>query len=101
MILKACSATSLRMPSISKGFHAKDIAVRVEEVDERAFLFGGKVRANAKHLAVGAGGIDEDLLGILRGSKEHISHLESGTPLTVTTLMVASSSEVMVVEASL
>ena len=37
----------------------------MEEVDERAFLFGGKRGANAHHFAFGAAGVYEDLLGAL------------------------------------
>jgi hypothetical protein len=49
----------------------------VEEVDERAFLFGGVVGTDAQHLAVGVAGVDGDLLGALRGLKG------SGLPLGV------------------
>ena len=35
----------------------------MEEVDERAFLFGGKRGANTHHFALGAAGVYEDLLG--------------------------------------
>ena len=37
----------------------------MEEVDERAFLFGGKRGANTHHFALGAAGVYEDLLGTL------------------------------------
>ena len=37
----------------------------MEEVDERAFLFGGKHGANEHHFALGAAGVYEDLLGAL------------------------------------
>ena len=37
----------------------------MEEVDERAFLFGGKRGADAHHFALGAAGGYEDLLGAL------------------------------------
>jgi hypothetical protein len=52
-----------------RGFPREDVTVRVEEVDERAFLFGRKVRANAQHLAIEADGIDGDILGVLCGLK--------------------------------
>ena len=39
-----------------RGFPRKDVFVVVEEVDERAFLFGGKRGADAHHLALGATG---------------------------------------------
>ena len=41
----------------------------MEEVDERAFLFGGKRGADAHHFALGAIGVYEDLLDTLRGLK--------------------------------
>ena len=37
----------------------------MEEVDKRAFLFGGKYGANALHFAFGAARVYEDLLGAL------------------------------------
>ena len=37
----------------------------MEEVNERAFLFGGKRGANAHHFALGDAGVYEDLLGAL------------------------------------
>ena len=55
--------TSLGMPGMSEGFPRKDVFVGAEEVNERAFLFRGKSGANAHHLALGATGIYEDLLG--------------------------------------
>ena len=48
-----------------RGSPHKDVFVGLEEVDERAFLFGGKCGANAHHFAVGAIGVYEDLLGAL------------------------------------
>ena len=41
----------------------------MKEVDERAFLFGGKHGANAHHLALRATRINEDLLGTLHRLK--------------------------------
>jgi hypothetical protein len=37
----------------------------MEEVDERAFLFRGEGGADTYHLAVGAAGVDEDLICVL------------------------------------
>ena len=48
-----------------RGFPRKDVFVVAEEVDERAFLFGGKRGTNAYHFTLGAAGIYEDLLGAL------------------------------------
>ena len=48
-----------------QGFPHKDVFVVAEEVDERAFLFGGEHGANAYRFALGAAGIYEDLLGAL------------------------------------
>ena len=36
----------------------------MEEVNERAFLFGGKCGANVEHLAIGAIGVHGDLLDV-------------------------------------
>ena len=35
-----------------RGFPHKDISIGMEEVDERAFLFGGKHGADLEHLAI-------------------------------------------------
>ena len=48
-----------------RGSPRKDVSVGAEEVDERAFLFGGKRGADAHHFALGAAGVYEDLLGAL------------------------------------
>jgi hypothetical protein len=48
-----------------QGFPCKNVLVCTEEVDERAFLFGGEGSANAYRLTFGAAGVDEDLLGVL------------------------------------
>ena len=50
-----------------RGFPRKDISIDAEEVDERAFLFGGKHGANAHHFTLGATEVYEDLLDTLRG----------------------------------
>ena len=41
----------------------------MEEVNERAFLFGGKCSADAHHFALRAARVYEDLIGTLRGLK--------------------------------
>ena len=46
-----------------RGFPRKDVFVVAEEVDERAFLFGGECGTNAYHFTLGATGVYEDLLG--------------------------------------
>ena len=48
-----------------RAFPRKDIFVIAEEVDERAFLFGGKRGTNAYHFTLEAAGIYEDPLGAL------------------------------------
>ena len=60
-----------------RGSPCKDISIGVEEVDERAFLFGGKHGADAHHFALRATGVYEDLLDALRELKG------SGQPLGV------------------
>ena len=52
-----------------RGSPHKDVSVGTEEVDERAFLFGGKHGANAHHFTLGAIGVYEDLLGSLHWLK--------------------------------
>ena len=48
-----------------QGFPRKDVFVVVEEVDERAFLFGGDRGTNAYCFTLGAAGVYKDLLGAL------------------------------------
>ena len=48
-----------------RGFARKDVFVAMEEVDERAFLFGGKCGTKAYHFTLEAAGIYEDLLEAL------------------------------------
>ena len=48
-----------------RGFPRKDVFVVTEEVDERAFLFGGERGTNTYHFTLRAAGIYEDLLGAL------------------------------------
>ena len=48
-----------------RGFPRKDVSVGMEEVNEHAFLFGGKHGANVHHFALGATGVYEDLLSAL------------------------------------
>ena len=61
-IFKVCSATSLGMPGISEGFHAKMSLLLGEEVDERAFLFRGERGTNAYLFSLKTAGVHEDLL---------------------------------------
>ena len=48
-----------------QGFLRKDVFIVAEEVDERAFLFGGECGTNAYHFSLGAARVYEDLLGAL------------------------------------
>ena len=48
-----------------RGSPHKDVSIGTEEVDERAFLFGGKHDANAHHFALRAARVYEDLLSTL------------------------------------
>ena len=46
-----------------RGSPRKDVSIGTKEVNERAFLFGGKHGANTHHFALGAAGVYEDLFG--------------------------------------
>ena len=48
-----------------RGFPRKDVFVVVEEVDERAFLFGGKHGTNAYRFALGAPRVYKDVFRAL------------------------------------
>ena len=52
-----------------RGLPRKEVFVGAEEVDERAFLFGGKRSANAHHLALRDTRVYEDLLSALHRLK--------------------------------
>ena len=71
----------------------------MEEVGERAFLFGGKRGADAHHFALGAAGVYEDLLGALYRLKDPADRLGLAASLATSFLMAASSLEVMIVVA--
>ena len=49
-----------------RGFPCKDVFVVVEEVDERAFLFGGEHGPDTDLFTLGAAGIQKDLPGAFR-----------------------------------
>ena len=48
-----------------RGFPCKDVFIVVEEVDERAFLFGGKRGTNAHRFTLGAPGVYKDFFRAL------------------------------------
>ena len=79
-----------------RGFARKDVFVVAEEVDERAFLFGGEHGTNAYHFS-------SELLGSMRtslapstGSKDPADHLELGASSATSFLMAVSSLEAMI-----
>jgi hypothetical protein len=59
-----CSATSLGMPSMSEGLHAKTLAF-VKKVDEHYFLFGVELGADPDFLAGVVAGVERDRLDCL------------------------------------
>ena len=63
-----------------QGFPHKDVFVVAEEVDERAFLFGGEHSTYAYRFTLGAVGVYEDLFA-------------SGASSVTSSLRVASSTE--------
>jgi hypothetical protein len=68
LILKACSATSLKIPSISKGFHMKtSLFARRKLTSVISYL--GEVSADAQCFPVGVIRVDGDLLGAFCGLK--------------------------------
>ena len=75
-----------------RGFPCKDVFVDVEEVDERAFLFGGKRGTNVYHFALKAVGVYEDLEPST-SSNNPVDFLASGASLVTSSLRVASSPE--------
>ena len=48
-----------------RGFPRKDVSVVAEEVNKRAFLFGGERGADAHRFSFGAAGVYDDLFGAL------------------------------------
>jgi hypothetical protein len=55
-----CSATSLGMPGMSEGLHAKNFGICVEKVDEHCFLFWVKLGADPDLLAGVVAGVEGD-----------------------------------------
>ena len=82
-----------------RGFPCKDVFVDVEEVNECAFLFGGKRDANAHYFAFGATRVYEDLLSALHRLKRPNRPLVVGCFFGDLLLMVASSLEAMIIVA--
>jgi hypothetical protein len=60
-----CSATSLDMPGMSEGLHAKNFGVCAEKVDEHCFLFGVELEADPDFLAGVVAGVERDRLNCL------------------------------------
>ena len=58
-----------------QGSPHKDVSVGTEEVNEQAFLFGGKRGANAHHFALGAAGSMRSSLAPSTGSKDSVDYL--------------------------
>ena len=74
-----------------QGSPRKDVSIGVEEIGERAFLFGGKHGADAHHFALKATEVYEDLLAPSTGLKDPTDRLGSGASLMTSSLMAASS----------
>jgi hypothetical protein len=64
-ISSECSATSLDMPGMSEGLHAKNFGICAEKVDEHCFLFGVKLGADPDLLAGVVAGVEGDGLNRL------------------------------------
>jgi hypothetical protein len=60
-----CSATSLSMPGMSEGLHAKNLGVCAEKVDEHYFLFGVELGADPDFFAGVVAGVERDRLNYL------------------------------------
>jgi hypothetical protein len=75
LIFKACSGTSLGMPSISEGFHAKISLLARRKLTSTLSYLGESVVPMRATLSLELLGVDEDHLDTLRGFKR------SGRPL--------------------
>ena len=82
-----------------RGFPHEDVSVSMEEVAERAFLFGGKRGADAHHFVLKAARVYEDLLDALRGLKIYGRLLGVGCFLGDPLLDTVSSLEAIIAEA--
>jgi hypothetical protein len=100
LIFKACSATSLGMPGISEGFHAK-ISLLAQRKSTSALSYFGESVVPIRTL------LTPEFLGSMRislmpsaGSKDPKFYLESGASSAVSSRMTASSSEETIAEMS-
>jgi hypothetical protein len=64
-ISSECSATSLGMPGMSEGLHAKNFGVCADKVDEHCFLFGVELGADPDFLVGVVAGVEGDELNRL------------------------------------
>ena len=99
LIFKACSTTSLGMPSMSEGFHTKiSLLAWRKSTSALSYLEESAVPMHTV--------LPLELLGSMRtsltpsvGSKDLANRLESGASSAVPSLMTASSSEAVIAEA--
>ena len=78
-----------------RGFPRKDVLVGTEEVDERAFLFGGERGPDMDFFALGAAGSKRTSLEPSADSNDPVDFFASGASSTTFSLRVASSLEAM------
>jgi hypothetical protein len=97
--LQGMSATSLDMPGISKGFHAKMSLLAWKKSTSALCYLEESVVPIHILLSLELSGSMRITLTPSAGSKDSVLHLESGASSAVSSWMTASSSEVMIAEA--
>ena len=98
-ILKVCSATSLGMPSMSEGFHAKmSLLARRKPMSALSYLEKSVVPMRPALPLEPLGSMRTSLAPSI-GSKDLADRLGSGVSLMTSSLMAASSLEVTIVTA--
>ena len=99
LIFKACSATSLRMPGMSEGFHPKiSLLARMKSMSAISYSEESMVPMRTT--------LPSELLGSMRtsfapsmGSKDPVDHLGSGGSSMISSLMPTSSLEATIAAA--
>ena len=93
LIFKACSATSLGMPDMSKGLHTKMSLLARRKSASTLFYLEKSVVPMRTTLPLEPLGSRRTSLAPSRGSKDPADRLGSGASSTISSLMVMSSLE--------
>ena len=100
LIFKACLVTSLGIPSMSEGFHAKMSRLAQRKLTSVPSYLGERAVPMRTVLSAELLGSTRTSLTFSTGSKDLATRFASGTPSAMSFLMAVTSSEARVAEAS-